>query len=75
MKITLTLPPTLATRVKRRADMRGVSVEDYLVLLADWNSPAYDNDAQWLREQIKGAVGSNRTDDYAAVEAVAKLVE
>lgn len=74
MKITLTLPPSLAARVQRQAEQRGTSVEAFLLTMADWHSPAYDNDAQYLKARIRAALA---TADFAAdaVTAVARLAE
>lgn len=56
MKITLTLPPSLAARVQRQAERRGTSVEAFLLTMADWHSPAYDNDAQYLKAKLRAAL-------------------
>lgn len=55
-RLTLVLPPTLAPRVMRAAEMRGLSLEDYLITMLQWHAPAFDNDAQYLKSKVRAVL-------------------
>lgn len=72
--VEVAIPPTVLPRVERAAEMRGLSVEDYIVAMLQWHSPAYDNDAQYLKSQIRNIVVDLATNETKLneIEALVK---
>lgn len=74
MKVTVTLPSSLAVRVQRAAEMRGLDVSAYVLAMLQWHAPAYDNDAQFLKSKIAEAVRAAKNEAEALIR-VEQLVK